>query len=145
MSLNRRQLIASTLALLPAAGTLLADEERVPAFHRRPPTGVLPDTKDPHQFESRPVVKRVYELAGKIKPVLYQLPCFCSCDQFAGHGSLLDCFADAHGEECGICQREAVFAYQQTMAKVPVNQIRARVIAGAWQKVDMSPAALMAL
>lgn len=88
---------------------------------------------------------RVYELAAQIRPVLYQLPCYCSCDTFAGHGSLLDCFVSAHGEECGVCQREAVYAFQQTKAGRTPKQIRASIIAGAWNKVDMSPSALAAL
>jgi hypothetical protein len=123
----------------------LRAEDRIPAYHSEPPKGPLPKTKDPAQYANQPIVKRVYELASKIRPVLYQLPCYCSCDKFAGHGSLLDCFVDAHGEECGVCQHEAVFAYQQTKAGVSPKQIRTKIIAGDWRKVDMSPSALAAL
>lgn len=124
---------------------LKAAEEPVPAYHKALPNKPLPATKDPQLYADRPLVARVYELAGKVRPALYQMPCYCSCDKFAGHGSLLDCFVDAHGEECSICQREAVFVYQQTKAGVAVGQIRARVIAGDWKKVDMSLGALAAI
>lgn len=130
---------------MAAAAGLKAAEEPVPAYHKNLPKKPLPATKDPQLYADRPLVARVYELAGKARPVLYQMPCYCSCDKFAGHGSLLDCFVDAHGEECSICQHEAVFAYQQTKAGVSVAQIRARVIAGDWKKVDMSLSALAAL
>ena len=145
MPLSRRHLIVSTFASLAAVTGLRADEERVPAYHKHPAKGALPATKDPQLYVNRPLVQRVYELAGKVRPVLYQLPCYCSCDKFAGHGSLLDCFVDAHGEECAVCQREAVYAYTQNKAGVPVEQIRAEIIAGAWSKVDMSMSALAAL
>ncbi len=143
MPFSRRHLITSALASFAAVRTLGAAD--VPAYHAHLPKGPLPPTKDPQQYIDRPVVQRVYELAGKVRPVLYQLPCYCSCDKFAGHGSLLDCFVDAHGEECGVCQREAVFAYTQDKAGVPVAKIRAAIIAGDWRKVDMSPSALAAL
>lgn len=126
---------------MTAALAIAASDDRIPAFHSGPPTGPLPETKDPQQYAAKPEVQRVYELAGKIRPVLYQLPCYCSCDKFAGHGSLLDCFVDAHGEECSICRHEAVFAYQQTKAGVAPAKIREKIIAGQWKKVDMSPQA----
>jgi hypothetical protein len=142
--ITRRQIFTG-VAAFAAARFARADEERVPAFHKKPPKGFLPQTKDPSKYDAKPVVKRVYELAGKIRPVLYQQPCYCSCDQFAGHGSLLDCFVDNHGEECGICQREAVYSYVQTKAgKTPV-QIRAGIMAGEWKKVDLSMSALAEL
>ncbi len=145
MPISRRSLIIGAVASMTAAAALASTDERIPAYHSEPPTEPLPATKDPQQYAGRPEVQRVYELAGKIKPVLYQLPCYCSCDKFAGHGSLLDCFVDAHGEECSVCRHEAVFAYQQAKAGVPPKKIREKIIAGDWKKVDMSPAALAKL
>ncbi len=145
MPITRRHLMAGAIAAFTAVTSLRGESDPVPAFHTHLPKGALPETKDPGQYADKPVVKRVYELAGKIRPVLYQLPCYCSCDKFAGHGSLLDCFVDSHGEECSICQHEAVYAYEQAKAGRSAKQIRAGVIAGEWRKVDMGPSALAAL
>jgi hypothetical protein len=142
--MTRRKLIERAVLCVTAGMALLRADE-VPAHHKHPPKGKLPPTKDPALYIDKPTIQRVYELAGKIRPVLYQLPCYCSCDKFAGHGSLLDCFVDAHGEECGICQREAAYAYQRTKAGISAAQIRAEIIDGNWRKVDMSLASLKAL
>jgi hypothetical protein len=144
MRITRRRLIECA-GLCLAAGAAILGAEEAPAYHKRPPKGELPPTKDPGQFINRPLVQRVFELAGQIRPVLYQLPCYCSCDKFAGHGSLLDCFVDAHGEECAICQREAVYAFRQTKAKMTPAQIRAGIIKGEWRREDMRLATLKAL
>lgn len=145
MPITRRTLVTRALASLSLAGVLLGQEEPLPAYHKAPPKGPLPATKDPAQYAQKPIVMRVYELAGKVRPVLYQLPCFCSCDKFAGHTSLLDCFVDAHGEECGVCQREAVYAYEQTKAGVSVKKIRELIISGEWRKTDMSLSRLQSI
>ena len=143
---SRRHFLFGTFASALAAGALrAADTENLPAYHDHPPKGKVPETKDPAQYADNPLVRRVYELAGKIRPVLYQQPCYCSCDKFAGHGSLLDCFVDKHGEECAICQHEAVYSYIQHKAGKTAAQIRAGIVAGEWRQVDMSLSALNAL
>jgi len=47
------------------------------------------------------------------------IPCYCTCDTF-GHDNLLYCFYangvpergfDDHGAQCGVCVRQALFAY----------------------------------
>jgi hypothetical protein len=81
----------------------------------------------------------VYALAAKIKPVLFQQPCYCYCDRHEGHKSLLDCYASTHGSECDICQKEAVFSYQQTQKGKTPEQIRAAIIRGDWKSVDLQP------
>ena len=138
-------MFTGVLAAVAASRVLKGQENQVPAYHNEAPKGPVPVTRDPSLFNDKPMVKQVYTLAGKIKPVLYQQPCFCHCDRFAGHGSLLDCFVDNHGEECGVCQREAVYAYVQTKAHKSPKQIRTGIMAGEWQKVDMSMSTLMAL
>jgi len=82
---------------------------------------------------------QIHALAAKIKPVLYQQPCYCYCDRSVGHKSLLDCYASEHGSECDICQKEAVLAYQQTQKGKTPAQIRAAIIRGDWKSVDMKP------
>jgi hypothetical protein len=112
-------------------------EEPVPAYHTQAPTGALPDTMDPAQFEN-PVVKNSYALAGKVKKVLYQQPCYCHCDRAHGHGSLLDCFTSTHGSMCNICVGEALYSYEQTRKGKSPAQIRAGIQNGDWQHVDVA-------
>ena len=76
-------------------------------------TGALPDTLDPKQF-SDARTQKIYAMAAKVKPVLYQQPCYCRCDREVGHTSLLDCFRDNHGSICDVCKKEAAYSYQQT-------------------------------
>ncbi len=142
MTVSRRHLLAACTAL-PALKLAFAAE--VPAYHKNPPTAELPPTKDPDVYIDRPLVQRVYQLAGKIRPVLYQMPCYCRCDKFGGHTSLLDCFVDAHGEECGVCQREAVYSYVQTKAGKSPKEIRDGIMAGEWKTIDMSMPTLLKL
>lgn len=113
-------------------------DQGIPSYHAyvlKPP---IPDTLDPKQFPDA-LNRNVYALAAKIKPVLYQQPCYCYCDRSVGHKSLLDCYASAHGSQCDICQRETVLAYQQTQRGKTPAQIRAAIIRGDWKSVDMKP------
>jgi hypothetical protein len=109
----------------------------VPAFHNEAPAGALPATMSPDNF-SDPVVQNAYALAAHVKKVLYQQPCYCHCDRSQGHESLLDCFVSKHGAGCETCVREDLYSYEQTRkGKTPV-QIRAGIIQGEWQTVDIS-------
>jgi len=110
----------------------------VPSYHAYALKPPFPATLDPKQFPDA-LNQNVYALAAKIKPVLYQQPCYCYCDRHAGHKSLLDCFAGTHGSECDVCQREAVLSYQLTKKGKTPEQIRAAIIHGDWKSVNMSP------
>jgi hypothetical protein len=81
----------------------------------------------------------VYALAAKVRPVLYQQPCYCYCDRHEGHKSLLDCFVGTHGTICDICQKEAVLSYQLTQKGKTPAQIRAAIVHGDWRAVDLNP------
>jgi Protein of unknown function with PCYCGC motif len=109
----------------------------VPAYHASAPTGALPETLDPKQFPDARTQK-VYALAAKVKPVLYQQPCYCRCDREVGHTSLLDCFGDNHGSICDVCKKEAVYSYQQTKLGKSPSEIRAGIMAGKWKQVDLT-------
>jgi hypothetical protein len=109
----------------------------VPAFHNEAPTGALPATMSPDNF-SDPVVQNAYALATHVKKVLYQQPCYCHCDRSQGHESLLDCFVSKHGAGCGTCVREDLYSYEQTHKGKTPAQIRAGIIRGEWQSVDLS-------
>src|SRR6202140_1345847 len=88
-------------------------DQGIPSYHAYALKPPIPATLDPKQFPDA-LNRNVYAMAAKIKPVLYQQPCYCYCDRHAGPKSLLDCFAGTHGAECDICQKEAVLSYQLT-------------------------------
>jgi hypothetical protein len=110
----------------------------VPSYHSYALKPPFPVTLDPKQFPDA-LNRNVYALAAKIRPVLYQQPCYCYCDRHAGHKSLLDCFAGTHGAECDICQKEAVLSYQLTQKGKTPAQIRAAIIRGDWRAVNLNP------
>ena len=121
-----------------AAQNGAAADEPVPAYHTQPPpTGELPQTMDPAEFDNA-VVKNAYALAAKVKKVLYQQPCYCHCDRSQGHGSLLDCFTSKHGSLCNVCMGEALYSYEQTRKGKTAAQIREGIEAGEWRHVDIA-------
>ena len=134
----RPALLAETGAAGAQTGMYGGVDEGVPSYHSYALKPPYPATLDPKQLPDA-LNRNVYALAAKVKPVLYQQPCYCYCDRHAGHKSLLDCFASMHGSECDICQKEAVLAYQLTQKRKTPAQIRAAIIRGDWRLVDMSP------
>ncbi|HXJ03972.1 MAG TPA: CYCXC family (seleno)protein [Candidatus Acidoferrum sp.] len=114
-----------------------ATVEPVPAFHSSVPAGQLPATMNPSLFTD-PVAQNAYNLAARIKRVLYQQPCYCHCDRSEGHASLLDCFASKHAAACGICEREDFYAYEQAHKGKTGAQIREGIVRGDWQGVDVT-------
>jgi hypothetical protein len=113
-------------------------DQGVPSYHAYAPKPPIPATMDPKLFPDA-LNRNVYGLAAKIKPVLYEQPCYCYCDRNAGHKSLLDCYMSEHGSECDICQREAVLAYELTRKGKTPGQIRRAIIHGDWRAVDLRP------
>jgi hypothetical protein len=138
------QLGPRVLADSAASGTQMqmdmsgSADEGIPSYHAYALKPPYPVTIDPKQFPDT-LSRNVYALAAEIKPVLFQQPCYCYCDRHAGHKSLLDCYASTHGSECDICQKEAVFSYQQTQKGKTPEQIRASIIHGDWKSVDLQP------
>jgi hypothetical protein len=115
-----------------------AADQGVPSYHAYALKPPFPATLEAKQFPDA-LNQNVYGLAAKIKPVLYQQPCYCYCDRSIGHKSLLDCFVTKHGSECDVCQKEAVLAYQLTKKGKTPEQIRAAIIHGDWKSLDMNP------
>ena len=109
-------------------------DDAVPAYHAQAPKGDLPTTMNPELF-SNPLVQNAYAVAAKIKKTLYQQPCYCHCDRSKGHTSLLDCFASAHGSECGTCIYEDLYSYEQARKGKTAAQIREGIIKGEWKSV----------
>lgn len=122
-------------AISASSALAAADKNGVPAHHEAPPTGALPDTLPPGAFNEG-LTKNAYAMAAKIKPVLYEQPCYCMCDKTDGHASLLDCFVGVHAETCNLCKMEAIFAYEQTRKGIAPAQIRKAIIRGDWKKLN---------
>jgi hypothetical protein len=131
-----------TLAILPLTAESGSPQEPqagaddVPAYHAKAPEGDLPETMNPEEF-SNPIVRNAYTVAGKVKNVLYQQPCYCHCDKSKGHTSLLDCFASQHGSGCGTCIYEDFYSYEQSNKGKTAAQIREGIIKGEWKTVDV--------
>jgi hypothetical protein len=138
-------LLALGLALIPqqaspasvANSTQDINPEPVPAFHNTVPAGPLPATLSPSLFTD-PVAQNAYNIAARIKKILYQEPCYCHCDRSQGHGSLLDCYAGKHAAVCGICEREDFYAYEQSRKGKNGAQIREGIERGDWQGLDVT-------
>ena len=112
-------------------------DEPIPMFHAEPAKDALPPTMEPSLFPDI-VVFNAYMVAGRVKKVLYQEPCYCHCDRSQGHGSLLDCFVGRHGAGCDTCIKEAFYAYEQTHKGKTPTQIREGIIRGEWQNVNVA-------
>ncbi|HEV2489538.1 MAG TPA: PCYCGC motif-containing (lipo)protein [Candidatus Acidoferrales bacterium] len=112
----------------------------VPAYHSAPPAAAekLGPTLPPNYFPNDPTSERSYAAAAKIKPLLYQLPCYCHCDKEIGHTSLLSCYQDRHASICGTCKMELYYAYTQSRKGKTAQEIRLGILRGDWQRVDMS-------
>ena len=119
----------------------------IPAHHKTPPkkTDTLPPILPREQLWGPsfqyPVQVHAYELAAKIPDVLYQLPCYCFCDRSVGHTSLRSCYESTHAAHCAACMKEMYYAYLQTKEHKTPAQIRAEIIKGAWEQIDLSTAA----
>ncbi len=119
----------------------------IPAYHPAPPAkgAKLPpilsgmDLVGP-SFKYGFQVK-AYQIAAKVPNVLYQQPCYCHCDRSAGHTSLHSCFETTHGAHCDACMKEAFYAYQMHKKGRSASQIRAGIMRGDWQKIDLEKAA----
>lgn len=89
------------------------------------------------RFRNYPTVARAYEIASEIPGVLAQEPCYCNCDKFFGHTSLLDCFASDHTAGCLICVKESFFTYQMTKQGRKPAEIRKAIIRGDWRNTEV--------
>ena len=111
--------------------------EPVPAYHASAPTATLPATLSPSLFTD-PVAQNAYSIAPRIKRVLFQQPCYCHCDRSQGHGSLYDCFTGQHAAECGVCTREAFYAYEQSRKGKTPAEIREGIERGGYRSMDIT-------
>ncbi len=127
----------SAFAIAKAKSAAQSKVQQIPAYHSAAPKGALPSTLAAETFTD-PLTRKAYAYAAKMKPVLYQLPCYCHCDQAVGHTSLLSCYRDKHGAECETCKKELFYAYEQNRRGKTAPQIREGIVRGEWEKVDLA-------
>jgi hypothetical protein len=128
----------------PASTSPLADSrsfaavgDAPPAYHKHGPPSALPPTLDAKQFANDRRAFVAYTLAARIPKTLYQQPCFCRCNTFAGHESLFDCFREKHASWCHGCESEAVFCYEKRNAGQTAAKIRKALLRGDWKSLDL--------
>jgi len=107
------------------------------AYHETPPTRPLPKTRRPPSFRRNPPGHVAYCLARRIPGLLYQEPCFCHCNRFANHKSLLDCYVEDHGMACYTCQAEVIFCYEQSLRGRNAVEIREELYQDEWKKLSL--------
>jgi hypothetical protein len=137
----------SVIPVLCCFALVLFAQGDVPAHHTAPPVKgqALPPILAGEQLLGPEfqfaVQKRAYELAAKISDVIYQQPCYCHCDRGFGHTSLRSCYQSTHALNCAACMQEVFYSYQMTKQHKTPTQIRAGIIRGEWQKVNLQTAA----
>ncbi len=141
----KKPIVIPMVALL--AIMAFAQGDKVPAYNTRPPMPgellpILPADQRVGELFKYPYQVHAYELADKIPGVINQLPCYCYCERI-GHKSLHTCFESEHGAHCGICMKEAYYAFQQTKLKKTPAQIRDGIIKGDWKSIDLEAAVNM--
>src|SRR5947209_2908994 len=138
----KRTLTVATIALaaMTCSGQWL-QPQGVPAYNSTPPTKAsnLPHILAGKEIENfqYPVMKKAYAAAARVPAVLHQLPCYCYCDRGHGHKSLRTCFETEHGANCSTCMKEALFAEQETKKGKTPEQIRAAIIRGDFENIDL--------
>jgi uncharacterized protein with PCYCGC motif len=138
-------LLTMTLTM-SAQWPALQDDGGIPAYNSGPPPkgtklpAILTKADLWGADAQHPYQTHAYELASKIPTVLHQQPCYCHCDRM-GHNSLHSCYENTHGAQCSICLKELYYSYQQHKQGKTASQIRAGIIKGEWQSIDLQSAA----
>jgi uncharacterized protein with PCYCGC motif len=128
--------VATSAQLAPPSGDVPAYNAAPPAKGQKLPPILSGDQLSGASFQY-PVQARAYKAAAKASRVIHQLPCYCHCDRTAGHNSLHSCFESEHGAHCSTCMKEAFFAEEMTAKGKTPAQIRAAIIKGDFEKVDL--------
>jgi hypothetical protein len=115
----------------------------IPAYHPAAPLKIstlpliLSGAKLTGENFRYPWQVHVYQQAGKIGNVLYQLPCNCRCDRALGHTSLRSCYEGLHGTECSTCAKEAFYAYRLTKQGKTPTEVRAGIARRDYESIDL--------
>jgi hypothetical protein len=122
------------------AGTIRGDNAQQQydehPFHEHPPAGPMPATLDPANYKDDHSTFVAYTLAGRMRELLYQEPCFCPCHKEQQHQSLLDCFAGHHGVSCQLCKQEVIYCYEQGKLGKNPAKIRRGLMNYEWGTID---------
>lgn len=135
--------IAAAMTHAQFAGQTQLPQNQVPAFHAAVPAKgtTLPPILTLAQLAdsglTQPAQKESYKAAVKASAALYQMPCYCHCDQGHGHTSLRSCFESAHGANCSTCMQEALYTYQQSKKGWSTKMIRDSIIRGDYKLLDL--------
>lgn len=110
--------------------SMIGNDKPIPPFYEAVEGVALPTTLDPETVSEK--AREAYGIARDFPELLVQMPCYCGCEKAWGsrmaHKSLLDCFADRHGENCRICVEEAIFARDKTDQGIKPEEIREVII-----------------
>jgi hypothetical protein len=136
-------LLFGQLAALVVQNTLTASpdhraQDQDHPYHIHPPLAPLPSTLDPAQFKDNRSAFVAYTLAGRIRELLYQEPCYCPCHKEMQHQSLLDCFAGNHGRSCHLCKQEVIYCYEQSKLGKNPKMIREGLMDHRWNTIDVA-------
>ena len=143
-SSNRRGISLFSVATLTivASAQLASTNSLYPAYHtgvpRTPPPPLLKQDQWTGEFFTHKYQTTAYQMASAVPDVIYQMPCYCWCSKAMGHKSLHSCFENSHGATCGVCMKEAAFAYQQTRAGKTPAEIRGAIENGSWNAIDLA-------
>jgi hypothetical protein len=126
--------VAVTALIFTGVRTTRSASSSTPPYYREAPER-LPVVLDSRLF-SDAETRVSYKAAATNAALFSQLPCSCHCERTHGHKSLLSCFTDAHGTECSICRREALFAASEARRGKHAADIRSEIIQGLWSRSD---------
>lgn len=118
----------SALLQKPLIKQQRSEAPRVPAYmtDAKVIEGLGP-TLPPERFFGK--AREAYQVAREIPETLAQLPCYCYCDESAGHKSLHTCYESEHSSHCAMCITEALTAYRlQKEEGLTPAQVRERII-----------------
>ena len=135
-------LLALAALTLAASAEWTPPDTLVPVFHAAAPLKAAPpllaETERAGSYFTHRYQTTAYRMADATSDVIYQQPCYCWCSKAMGHKSLHSCFESSHGAVCSTCMKEAAYTYQQTkLGKTPA-EIRAGIIKGDWNDVDLT-------
>jgi Protein of unknown function with PCYCGC motif len=134
--MRKRQLLRLIGATLAVAATPRLASAALGRSHTPRGPITAKDAAYLHGGETRPILDgkyftgragEAYRAAAEIPDLLDQLYCYCDCEQTIGHKSLRSCFVDLHGASCGICQNQALLAWNLKRKGLSVLEVRNEV------------------